>query len=136
MTETSRITQSRTQGRTQINVVTFKEEDFDSEDEYTQVEAFPATQEKWKPGCPKKAGSPYMTKTPWVAQRAQEWEFDGDEQDKLFEEEVNRIIWEDTPMSEAPVSEGNKECKLRKSKKYGLDIWKEMEDMTIPVKIG
>ena len=43
MTETSRIVQTRTQGRTQINVVTFKEEDFDSEDEYTQVEAFPAT---------------------------------------------------------------------------------------------
>ena len=92
MTETSRIAQTRTQGRTQINVITFEEEDFDSEDEYTQIEAFPAAQEKRKPGRPKKVGSPYTTKTPRVVQRTQEREFDGDEQDELFEEEVNRII--------------------------------------------
>ena len=135
MTETSRIASRPTQ----INVVTFEEEDFDSDDEYyANLEAFPVVENKRKPGRPKKDGSPYTTKTPRTVQRAvaKERESDGEERDELFEEEVNRIIHEETPIEDTPMIESVKEKKLRKTKKYGLDVWKEMENMTIPVKIG
>src|ERR1700748_1834189 len=117
MIETSRIASRPPQ----INVVTFEEEDFNSDDEYyANLEACPVVENKRKPGRPKKDGSPYMTKMPRTVQRAvaKKQESDGEERDELFEEEVNCIIREESPIEDMPMIESVKEKKLRKTKKY------------------
>ena len=113
----------------QINLVIFREEDFEEydDDEYTYLESYPVEPAK-RPGRPKKT-APYTIKTPQVLKR-QEKSRESIKQDGILDEQIEEIIREDIP-----ISKSFQERKLRKSKKYALNLWDQVSKMTILVQV-
>ncbi len=133
MAETNRIAQPP-RNQTQLNVVTFAEADFETEDEeddeeYAYVQTLTADAVR-RPGRPKKS-APYSKERPKQIKQWEEKIAEGEELDELFEEQIKEIVQMDTPMTESI-----KEQKLQKSKKYHLNVWEEVSKMTIPVQVG
>ena len=139
--ETNRIAQPN-RYQMQLNPITFAEQDFatdneQDDEEYEYVEAFAADTAR-RPGRPKKA-APYTTARPKVIKKREEKKTDGIEEDELLEEQIKEIVQADTDTAtnaDTIMSESAKEQKLRKSKKYHLNVWEEVSQMTIPVKVG
>ena len=141
MAENNRVAQPN-RNQTQLNLLTFAEQDFETDDEddneeYKYVEVLTAETTR-RPGRPKKA-APYDKARPKVIKKREEKKADGTEEDELLEEQIKEIVQADAneaANADIVMSESIKEQKLRKSKKYYLNIWEEVSQMTIPVKVG
>ena len=119
MAETSRVIQT--------NVVTFQNGWSESDEEGDYLEAYPVAAKRG-PGRPKRTETPY--EKPRIIEKRPEREEQDGEHDELFEEEVRKAVnEEDVPMREATK-------KLRKSKKYDLNVWDKVKEVKIPVEIG